>query len=61
MMSRVLEDDNFVLVSSLDLSSALDVVNIQLLLKRLKIIGLPSDVIDQIEIWCLIHQAHLRF
>ena len=38
-------------MASLDLSEAFDVVNTKLLLKRLKIIGLPSDVIGMIKIW----------
>ena len=39
------------MVASLDLSSAFDVVDIKLLIKRLKIFGLPSDVIELIEVW----------
>ena len=38
-------------MASIDLSAAFDVVNIKLLLKRLKILGLPSDVVDLIKIW----------
>ena len=38
-------------MASLDLSSAFDVVNTALLIKRLRIIGLPNDVITLIEIW----------
>ena len=38
-------------MSSLDLSAAFDVVNIDLLMKRLKIIGLPEDIISLIRIW----------
>ena len=51
LISRALDDDNFVAMASLDLSSAFDVVNIPLLIKRLNIIGLPGDVINLIEIW----------
>jgi hypothetical protein len=40
-----------IIVASLDLSSAFDLVNIGLLLKRLKIVGLPKDVIDLISVW----------
>ena len=36
-------------MASLDLSAAFDVVNTALLLKRLKIIGLPEDVIRLIK------------
>ena len=38
-------------MASLDLSAAFDVVNTKLLLKRIKIIGLPEDVIDLIKCW----------
>ena len=38
-------------MASIDLSAAFDVVNVRLLLKRLKIIGLPSDVITLVRIW----------
>jgi hypothetical protein len=51
MISRSFDDDNFVLVASLDLSSAFDVVDINLLVKRLKIVGLPSDMIYLITVW----------
>ena len=36
IMARALDDDNYVLMASLDLSAAFDVVNINLLMKRLK-------------------------
>ncbi len=39
------------LLSSLDLSAAFDIVNISLPLKRLKKIGLPTDEIGLIEVW----------
>jgi hypothetical protein len=38
-------------MASLDLSSAFDVVNVGLLLKRLRIIGLPSDLVELISHW----------
>ena len=38
-------------MASLDLSSAFDVVNIGLLLKRMQIIGIPRDIIELVEIW----------
>ena len=38
-------------MASLDLSAAFDVVNVELLLKRLNIIGLPSDVIELVSVW----------
>ena len=38
-------------MASLDLSAAFDLVNLDLLMKRLKILGLPKDVIDLLEVW----------
>ena len=51
LIARALDDDNYVLMASLDLSAAFDVVNIDLLMKRLVILGLPNDVLSLIEIW----------
>ena len=51
LISRALDEDKLVLLASLDLSAAFDVVNIELLIKRLKIIGLPIDVVELIRIW----------
>jgi hypothetical protein len=44
-------------MSSLDLSAAFDVVNLELLIKRLKIIALPFDLIQLIETWL----SHRKF
>ena len=38
-------------MASIDLSVAFDVINIGLLVKRLNIIGIPSDGISLIETW----------
>ena len=38
-------------MASLDLSSAFDVVNVELLLKRLTVIGLPNDMLTLISNW----------
>ena len=46
-----MDGDNFVVMSSLDLSAAFDLVNLDLLLKRLKKMGLPEDVISLLEVW----------
>ena len=51
LIARALDDNNYVLVASLDLSAAFDVVNVDLLLKRLKIMGLPDDIVRLIKIW----------
>ena len=50
-IARALDTNKFTIMASLDLSSAFDIVNINLLLKRLKIVGLPTDVINLIRIW----------
>ena len=41
----------FALLANLDLSSVFDVVNVNLLLKRMRIVGLPMDVIGLVEVW----------
>ena len=51
LVARALDEDNYVAMARLDLSAAFDVVNILLLLKRLRILGLPGDVVDLVEIW----------
>ena len=51
LLSRALDQNKYSLMSSIDLSAAFDVVNVKLLLKRLQIIGLPSDVIRLIKVW----------
>ena len=56
VLTHALDENNYALMASLDLSAAFDVVNVKLLLKRLKVIGLPKDVIKLIEIW--LEQRH---
>ena len=51
MIARVVDGYTFALMASLDLSTAFDVVNVGLLIRRLKIIGLPEDVVALVEIW----------
>ena len=51
ILARAMDQNKYALMSSIDLSAAFDVVNIKLLLKRLKIIGLPGDLIDLIAVW----------
>jgi hypothetical protein len=38
-------------MASIDMSAAFDLVNIKLLIKCLKIIGVPADVVQLIEPW----------
>ena len=51
LIARALDEDNYVLMVSVDLSAAFDVVNIDLLMKRLRILGLPDDVLSLVELW----------
>ena len=51
LIARALDDDEYVLLASLDLSSAFDLVDVNLLIKRLKKIGLPSDIVELISVW----------
>jgi hypothetical protein len=46
-------------MASLDLSAEFDVVNIKLLIKRLKIVGLPADIIDLIETWLSVRHCYV--
>ena len=46
-----LDNNNYYILSSLDHSSAFDIINRQLLFKRLEIFGLPEDVRSLIENW----------
>ena len=51
LITRALEDNCYVALARIDLSAAFDIVDIELLIKRLRILGLPSDVINLI-IYC---------
>ena len=51
LIARALDEDNHAIMASIDLSSAFDVVNIKLLLKRLRVVGLPESLVTLIEIW----------
>ena len=51
LITRALEKNEYVALAAIDLSAAFDIVNVDLLIKRLVILGLPSDVIKLIEIW----------
>ena len=47
-ISRALDDKNYYVLSSLDLSSAFDIVNQELLYKRMEIFGMPDDIMQLI-------------
>ncbi len=50
LTAHMLDDSKNAMVASLDLSSAVENVNINLFLERLKTISLPGDVISQINV-----------
>ena len=51
MIARALDDNHLVLLASLDLSAAFDIVNVSLLVERLRVVGLPPDIVELIWIW----------
>ena len=51
LIARALDDDHYVALAGIDLSAAFDVVDVELLIKRLKILGLPNDVIQLMKCW----------
>ena len=51
LIARALDDDNYALMASIDLSAAFDVVNVDLLIHRLTVFGLPADLGGLIKIW----------
>ena len=51
LITHALDSNYYVLMASLDLSAAFDLVNLRLLIKRLRIIGLQMDLVKLIEIW----------
>ena len=51
LIARAMDSNKYALMASIDLSAAFDLVNTKLLLKRLKIIGLPPDILRLIELW----------
>ena len=50
-MQKEAIDNNFALMASIDLSAAFDVVNVDLLIHRLMVIGLPADLVCLVKIW----------
>jgi hypothetical protein len=46
-------------LASIDLTAAFDLVDTRLLVKHLKIIGLPSDIIRLIELWLTLRSFYV--
>jgi hypothetical protein len=53
ILSRALDRNKYAMMSCPDLSITFVVVNVKLLIKRLKIVGLPSAIINLIQEWLL--------
>ena len=51
IIARAADENCFVIMASLDLSMAFDLVNTELLVKRLKVMGMPNDLINLIREW----------
>ncbi len=59
-VAALMDQNQYVAMASLDLSAAFDVVNVDLLLVRLKKIGLPTDGINLLESWLRDRQCFLE-
>jgi hypothetical protein len=59
-VSALMDQDQYVAMASLDLSAAFDVVNVDLLLVRLRKMGLPTDVINLLESWLKDRQCYVE-
>jgi hypothetical protein len=60
IIAREMDMDSYVACSSLDLSAAFDLVNLDLLVKRLIIMGIPDDVIQLLEIWLRLRSFYIE-
>ena len=58
IISRALDEDNFYVLASLDLSAAFDLVNRELLFKRMEIMGIPPDVVLLLKDWLSNRKNH---
>ena len=59
-MARAADDDCFVLMASLDLSAVFDLVNVELLITRLKVMGLPLDLTKLIKEWLTDRKSYVQ-
>jgi hypothetical protein len=59
-VAALMDQDQYVVVASLDLSAAFDVVNVDLLLVRLKKMGLPTEIINLLESWLKDRQSYVE-
>ena len=50
-ISDKLDNNEYVAVTSFDMSAAFDVVNRELLIKRMKLAGIPLDIVEILQAW----------
>jgi retron-type reverse transcriptase len=60
LIAASLDQNEYVAVASLDLSAAFDVVNVDLLLDRLFIMGIPDDIIELLAAWLKDRAAYVE-
>ena len=51
IISRAIDENNFYVLASLDLSAAFDLVNRNLLFKRMELMGIPNDILMLLKDW----------
>ena len=51
LIANATDLNQYALMASLDLSAAFDLVNVDLLIKRLRIIGLRMDLVKLVRVW----------
>ena len=51
IIAQALDDDCEALMASIDLTAAFDMVNVDLLLNRMGIMGLPPDLVSLVSVW----------
>ena len=51
LIARAADENCYVVMASLDLSMAFDMVNTELLIRRLRIMGMPLDLVSLINEW----------
>ena len=59
-VAALMDQDQYVVMASLDLSAAFDVVNVDLLLERLKRIGMPKDILSLLTSWLMERQCYVE-
>ena len=60
LIARAADDNCYVIMASLDLSMAFDMVNVELLVKRLKIMGMPNDIVILIKEWLVNRKFYVQ-